>query len=67
MTEFAAKNQFSETIKKTPFMVNYWFHPRFTIELNPHSLKKQHMDATATAAQLHKIHELLKAEMTYYQ
>ena len=67
MAEFAANNQFSETIKTTPFKANYGFHPRFTIELNPLSPRKQHIDDKATAAKLHEIHEWLKAEMAYSQ
>ena len=50
MAEFAANNLFSETIKAKPFMANYGFQPRFTIELNPKTQKKQNFDATATAA-----------------
>ena len=67
MVEFAANNQFSETIKTTPFIANYGFHPRLTIELNPISPRKQHIDATATAGKLHEIYEWLKAEMAYSQ
>ena len=67
MAEFVANNQFSETIKTTPLMANYGFNPRFTIELNPLSSRKQHIDATATAAKLHEIHEWLKAEMAYFR
>ena len=67
MAEFAPNNQFSETIKATPFMANYGFHPRFTIKLNPKTQKKQNFDATATAAKLSEIQDWLKAEMTYAQ
>ena len=67
MVEFAANNQFSEKIKASPFMVNYGFHPWFTIELNPALQKKQHFDATATAQKLSEIQDWLKAEMTYTQ
>ena len=57
MAEFATNNQFSETIKATPLMENYGFHPRFTIELNPKTQKKQNFDATATAAKLLEIQD----------
>ena len=67
MAEFAANNQFSETIKATPFMANYGFHPRFTIELNPQVTNNQNFDATGTAAKLSEIQDWLKAEMTYAQ
>ena len=67
IAEFTANNQFSETIKATPFMANYSLHPRFTIEPNPKTQKKQNFDATATAAKLSEIQDWLKAEMTYAQ
>ena len=67
IAEFTANNQFSETIKATPFMANYGFHLRFTMELNPKTQKKQHFDSTATAAKLSEIRDWLKAEMTYAQ
>ena len=67
MAEFAANNQFSETIMSTPFMANYGFHPRCTIELNPALQKKQDFDATATAQKLSEIQDWLKGEMAYTQ
>ena len=38
--EFAANNQFSETIKATPLIANDVFHASFTIERNPQVTKK---------------------------
>ena len=67
MAEFAANNQFSETIKATPFMGNYGFHPRFTIELNTQVTTKQNFDSTVRVAKLSEIRDWLKAEMTYAQ
>ena len=64
IVEFAANNQFSETIKATLFVPNYGFHSHFTIELNPKIQKKQNFDMTATAAKLSEIHNWLNAEMT---
>ena len=67
MAEFAVNNQFSETIKATPFMANYGFLPRFTIDLQPQATSKVIFDATATAARLSEIQDWLKAEITYSQ
>ena len=55
IAECAANNQFSETIKTTPFMANYAYHLRFTIELNQLSRKKQYMNTTSTGERLHEI------------
>ena len=67
MAEFATKNQFSETIKATPFMANYGFHPHFTVELHPQIQKKKNTEATSMTTKLVETHEWLKAEITYAQ
>ena len=67
MAEFAANNQFLETIKATPFMANYGFHPSLTIDPQPQAPRKINFDSRATAASLSEIQDWLKAEMTYSQ
>ena len=63
MAEFVVDNQFSETIKATPFMANYGFLPRLTFKLHPQIQKKQITEATSMATKLAEIPEWLKAEI----
>ena len=65
--EFAANNHFSESLKTSPFLANYGWHPRFTDSLAP--LRKSRPDAQAQdfAAQITELHSTLKAELTHAQ
>ena len=65
MAEFAANNQFLETIKATPFIANYGFHQRFTVQPYPQKQKKQNTEAKSMATKLVETQEWLKAEITY--
>ena len=61
--EFAAKNHFSETLKTSPFLANYGWHPRFVETLAP--LRKAYPDTHAhdLAHQLAELHSILQAEL----
>ena len=65
--EFAANNHFSESLKTSPFLANYGWHPRFTDSLT--LLRKSRPDTQAldSATQITELHSALKAVLAHAQ
>ena len=65
--QFAANNHFSESLKTSPFLANYGWHPRFTKNLAPMRRSRPDAQARNFATQITKLHSTIKAELTNAQ
>jgi predicted aspartyl protease len=61
--EFAANNHFSESLKTSPFLANYGWHPRFVETLAPLRKSRPNGPALDFAHQLAELHSVLRTEL----
>jgi len=65
--EFSANNHFSESLKTSPFLANYGWHPRFVDSLAPIRKAKPNTPGEEFASEIAQLHSTLKAELGYAQ
>ena len=67
MCEFTANNAISDSIQVSPFFPNFGKDPRMNVDLDGPVTNPEEARAHEAAANLPKIHDLLRSEMTTAQ
>ena len=65
--EFSANNHFSESLKTSPFLTNYGWHPRLVESLVPLRNAKPNAPANDFAIEMTQLHSTLRTELGYAQ
>ena len=67
MCEFAANNAISDSTQVSPFFANFGRDPRMNFDLDRPVMNPEEARAHEAAANLRKIYDLVRAEMTAAQ
>ncbi|KAI0992280.1 hypothetical protein K3495_g15906, partial [Podosphaera aphanis] len=67
MAEFAANNHISTSTQVTPFLANYGFHPKFTIDIKPSPRSPPSLDAKSFALRMRDLHDHIRCNIRIAQ